>query len=301
MFLFALLLPVILGFLGLAMAASMLLDARAKLDEASLSSAVAAASDACMSSPYAFDLLACSHHPTTSYPAAWTAPGATSATLPPPLFTSSNGTYTPNTVTCSDLVTPPNDCVEREWAVAQDSAADSVSQVLAADYPNLGTPVSCPQGNTAAQCLASLTSSNIVFQAKVSYWFYYDSDDVGGAVSTECSTCYNASSDRPPDDIYNLAGLGPNSCPNSCPGDANPAGDGDGDAGPVPPAAPPAHLVCPVTYGTYPGPPVVNKAQFARQITVNVWLQSTNPFSGVVGLPNTTMESSVTTYGCSRQ
>jgi hypothetical protein len=59
MVLFALLLPVMIAFLALSLAASIELNTRAALDEAALTASVAASSDACMSSPYAFDLYEC--------------------------------------------------------------------------------------------------------------------------------------------------------------------------------------------------------------------------------------------------
>ena len=284
MFLFALLLPVILGFLGLSMAASALLDARAKLDEASLSAAVAASSDSCMSSAYSFDLLACSHPTPFPYPASWTTPPSTTAQMPQPPVTTGAPFY-PATTLCSD--SPSTACAITEHTAAQASAEDSVTQVLQADYPNLTvTKCAATVAPATAPC-SPMTGSNIEFQAEVSYWYYYDYDDAPGAPLTACSNaCYDPAVATPSDDAFAL-----NS--GSTPGDVN--SDNDGDCCTVSPAVP-GHLVCPATYNFATG-----KAQFARQIVVTVWVQATNPFAGVIGIPNTVMTSATTTYGCSTQ
>jgi hypothetical protein len=74
MVLFALMLPVLVAFMALSIGASVELNTRARLDEAALTASVAASSDACMSSPYAFDLYECkSGNP--NYASAETSPG----------------------------------------------------------------------------------------------------------------------------------------------------------------------------------------------------------------------------------
>jgi hypothetical protein len=82
MVLFALMLPVMVGFLALSVGASVELNTRATLDQAALTAAIAASSDACMSSPYAFDVYECNPG-SSNYSSIETSPGQ----LPEPAFT----------------------------------------------------------------------------------------------------------------------------------------------------------------------------------------------------------------------
>jgi hypothetical protein len=59
MVMFALLIPVFIGFLALSLAASIELDTKASLDQAAITAAVAGSSDACMASQYAFEIYEC--------------------------------------------------------------------------------------------------------------------------------------------------------------------------------------------------------------------------------------------------
>src|SRR5437870_5534805 len=84
MVLFALMLPVVIGFVGLSLAGSIFLNTKSALDQSTLVAAQAASSDACMTSKYSFDIYQCY---------------GTSGVLPGPPF---NPVGLPNSTVCSD-------------------------------------------------------------------------------------------------------------------------------------------------------------------------------------------------------
>lgn len=267
MLLFALVLPVIMGFVALSMSASMLLNAKAKLDEASLTSAIAASSDACMSSPYGFDIYACTTGNPT-YPSTW------NGSIPGPPFV---GGPIPQATVCTDrntgLAANPPLCLVVEHDVAQTTAEAAVRSVLQADYPNLSI-YTCPDGTPASTCSSSsnVNGGSMAFQVNVSYWYYYDTDDIPATPPTNWS-------DTPSNDI-------PVASPLTSPSGGTLAPSGDNDAVPATSAS---TLVCPAT------------GQAGRQVIVTVWGQYQNPFSGLIGIGTTLLQSSQTGYGCSSQ
>jgi len=259
MILFAFMLPVIVGFLALSIAASIELNAQATLDQAVLTAAVGASSDACMSSPYPYDLYEC----TTGISAgSYKAAGVETAggNLPQPPFTSSGGLP----FTTANTICPPANCITIEHNFAQQSVDFIVKKILQADYPGF-TIINCPVATPCATLVPNNTT--IVFQDQVSYWYFLDQDDVtGGDVPSEN---FEPGGDYTPQ--LNVADGG------SAPGT---------DSG-----SPNEGLVCPATQTS-------TFQQFSRSITVSVWSKFQNPFAGVLGINTQGLETSHHTFGC---
>jgi hypothetical protein len=280
---FALILPVLVAFVALSLAASISLNTKAALDQASLTAAIAASGDSCMSSPYAFDLYECTSG--GAYPA--TLDGGIGQLPQPPFI---NPPFTASGTVCRNpagvLVAS---CVVQERAVAEASASQEIRKILTADYPGFtitqcGNPVpACPPGTPVPN------NKTIVFSAAVSYWYYFDTDDVpaSGTFST---------SDTPPPNMVASPGswdVNPGLDVASG-GIAAPDAPGSGDqdainASGVPVGGSPSKssdLVCPST------------GAFGREIQVQLWTQFNNPFGGVLGIGKLGLSSSAHSFGC---
>ena len=293
MLLFALILPVILGFIALSMSASLLLNAKAKLDQSALSSSVSAASDACMSSKFSFDIYKCSAGTSTNdyNTPTW------SVNLPEPPFP---GSGAPNGFICNNTDPAPyNKCLMQEHQAAQDSAEFNVQQVLSGDYPNL-TVVKCPADNSypdTATCQPMSNSNTVAYQVNISYWYYYDTDDCpGGSCGTgppPTSSNDNQTDDIPLGQALSGASGGHLPCYDTVPGTPDcvtylpdePALS-NSDFYPVPAGAT-SSLICPAT------------GQGGRQVSVTIWFEYDNPLSGLLGIGRTNMASTQISYGCS--
>lgn len=293
MLLFALMLPVLLGFVALSMAASSLLNARNKLDHTTLAAAIGASSDSCMVSSYAFDLYKCQNpaaQPSYAAHAGW------ADSLPQPAFTSSGsmipavGTICSDASQCvgsSDGTCSPSPCDEH--SAAQASADTVVAQVLQANYPGY-TVTNCPLPATASTCAGLVSSTNIEYQVWVSYWYYYDTDDQANSQYVPPSASSNGSApvatqDKPSDD-----GGGNLTSANG----GLPVTDNDGDL-----STNTSNLLCPATFDTHAGSPTFGFTKFVRSVTVVVWTEYSNPFSGILGIGASGMRAAATTAGCS--
>ncbi|MGC8460395.1 MAG: hypothetical protein ACP5OR_00925 [Candidatus Dormibacteria bacterium] len=249
--LFALMLPVIIALLGLTMSGEIYLNARSRLDAATVVAAVAASGDACMASQYTYDEYECQYG---TYPGTGQSTTSLYASGLPPI---SQGMETsPGILT----TTPDGAQTIEEEQIASYSADSSVTNVLQQAFPgytidaaaaptsgqpckgteSMGSPYSLTQCSNYEQG-SSLT--NIEFQVLVSKGYMLDSDDSATGTSDDAS-----------------------------------GADGD-EAGSSP-------YVCPATQ------------QFARQVTVNVWMQASQPFGIFIGESHILMQATDSAYGC---
>ena len=324
MVMFALVLPVMAGFLGLSMAASIEMDTRASLDEASLNAAVAASSDACMTSSTSYDLFECTAGGVQSmYTAAVNlAPGdepldpTLTGLLPTPPFTPGPGCSAHWYPSCTQCPTSNNSaynalpdtnyCITDEQTIALASANWTVAHVLTDDYPGF-TVSPCPAAPpyTQANCTPT-NSTTIYYGVRVSAWYFYD-------------TTFSSGSMFSPSEDSSRDAVGFETNPTPCPdyvgtrlnaGDQlyagstvqgqlcidHPAGDGDRSPTSLNPASNggvspgldnPTTLTCPAN------------GSFGRLIEVSTFSQFANPFGGILGFGKIGLHSTVDAYGCS--
>ena len=271
--LFALLLPVVVGFLSLSIAASIELNTRAELDGAALNASIAASGDGCMSSPDIFDLFECTG-PTTSYAGIETPAG--SGLLPQPPFTKFGPNWYPNLTLCGAV----GQCVVKEQQQAQNSADDVISKILQAEYPSytitpcgtLTHPAVCPTTTSV------LNNNTVYYRDYVSYWYYVDTADLPCPITTTPPCQPSAANDNTafPQDLSSATG-------------GTIASNGDSDT-----AASPSSLVCPESATLVPpAPPLAG-----REIAITVWIRFNNPFAGVLGIGNVGLSSTNVAFGC---
>lgn len=250
--LFALMLPVIIALLGLTMSGEIYLNARSRLDAATVVAVVAASGDACMASQYTYDEYECQYG---TYPGTG---GSTTSMYANGLPPYSVGMESPSG---SGILTttPSSSQITEEQQLASYSAESSVKNVLeqafpgytinAAAAPTSGLPCqgtesgSPPYSTTECSNYEQGSSlTNIEFQVLVSpNYMLYDNDPSSGTA------------------------------------DDSSGADGDESSGPY---------VCPATN------------LYARQVTVNVWMQASQPFGVFIGESHILMQSTQTGYGC---
>ncbi len=251
--LFALMLPVIIALLGLTMSGEIYLNARSRLDAATVVAAIAASGDACMASQYSYDEYECQYG---TYPGTG---GSTTSMYAAGLPPYSVGMESPSG---SGLLTttPSASQVTEEQQLASYSADSSVLNVLqqafpgytinSAAAPTVGQPCQGTESGSVPYALTACSNyeqgsslTNIEFQVNVSSSYMLDSDDSSSGTSDDAS-----------------------------------GADGDESGG--------APYVCPATQ------------LFARQVTVNVWMQATQPFGVFIGESQILMQATQTAYGC---
>jgi hypothetical protein len=182
-----------------------------------------------------------------------------------------------------------------------ESADDSITTVLAGDYPNFALQdCSLPTGHIAfgtatriATCGTPPNSTTLQFKVEVSYWYYLDTDDFAAPRQPFSATADVPSHDSLSLDGTNLTGYATACTTNSnigyglvCPD--NTAADKDDlptSAG-GPGTATPSTLVCPTT------------GNFGRLVRVQLWTQFLNPFRGVLRYPSLILHSTQQAVGC---
>lgn len=274
MVLFALVVPVLTAFAALAITASLSLTTKAHLDEAALTAAIGASGDACISSPYGFDLYKCQSAAATPIYAAHPGP------LPGPPFTPIvPGQLYPTNTNCTDPTSGSTySCVITEQQAAYASATATATAILAGDYPNR-TITTC-QGNnglvpgwSASACGGLATTSNVVVQADVSYWYYFDDYTPGNDIPATVGP----TTDLPSDDATSLAGAT---------GGQYLSPPDDGDTFPLAEAT--TKAVC----------PAASKPEFSRRVVVTVWLMVSQPLGAFLNQRTTLLHATSTSYGC---
>ncbi len=190
--LFALMLPVIIALLGLTMSGEIFLNARSRLDAATVVAAIAASGDACMASQYNYNEYECQYGGYTTDYASGIAPDMF------PMETSPGILGTPASFSPADWAIVQTE----EQQIASLSAEYSVNNVLkqafpgytinAAAAPTATQPCEGTESGTgvytSSQCKAAEQGSsltNIEFQVQVSSSYMLDGDDPTGGVSDD--------------------------------------------------------------------------------------------------------------------
>lgn len=258
--LFALMLPVIIALLGLTMSGEIYLNARSRLDAATVVAVVAASGDACMASQYTYDEYECQYG---TYPVQNPTYPVTGTTPTPSLY--ANGVSPLNnpieTSPGSGILptAPTTNQITEEQQIASYSADSSVMNVLEQAFP--GYTINAAAAPTSGQPCQGTESGSVPF------------------TTTECSNYEQGSSLT---NIEFQVLVSPNymmydNDPSSGTADDSSGADGDESSGPY---------VCPATN------------LYARQVTVNVWMQASQPFGVFIGESHILMQSTQTGYGC---